>query len=81
MNTVKDISLAESAPALPSTPVQLPVKDVINVPTPASPEEPMAKRKFAKTLRLTSEQLVCRSCYLSGNATESTRFTLRTENA
>jgi hypothetical protein len=78
---VQDIPHAESAPALPSTPVQLPVKEAIAVSTPNSLEEPMGKRKFAKTLRLTSEQLVCRACYMCGNITESIWLTMQSESA
>ncbi|KAG5648821.1 hypothetical protein DXG03_000170 [Asterophora parasitica] len=48
----REVPPAESAPAYPSTPVQGPVKT--SVPTPASPE---TGRRFAKTLRLTSDQL------------------------
>ncbi|KAG6830151.1 hypothetical protein H0H87_008994 [Tephrocybe sp. NHM501043] len=51
----RDIPPAESAPAYPSTPVQEPVKAPV-VPTMASPP---VSRKYAKTLRLTSDQLVC----------------------
>jgi hypothetical protein len=51
----REIPAAESAPALPSTPVQGPIRDTpLPTPDPATP----IKRKFAKTLRLTSEQLV-----------------------
>jgi len=54
LKLMKEMLPAESAPALPSTPVQSPVKDTVVVAAP------LTKRKFAKTLRLTSEQLVCR---------------------
>ncbi|KAG6910120.1 hypothetical protein DXG01_012879 [Tephrocybe rancida] len=50
----REIPPAESAPAYPSTPVQGPVK-VPTVADVASP--PVSPRKFAKTLRLTSDQL------------------------
>ncbi|KAG6832181.1 hypothetical protein H0H92_004913 [Tricholoma furcatifolium] len=49
----KDIPPAESAPAYPSTPVQIPVK----TPTPAFATSPQTARRYAKTLRLTSDQL------------------------
>jgi phosphatidate phosphatase LPIN len=62
----KEIPPAQSAPALPSTPIQIPVKDAILAQTPIPSEASTAKRKFAKTLRLTSEQLVCcRRCLSS----------------
>jgi phosphatidate phosphatase LPIN len=48
-----DIPPAESAPALPSSPIQLPV------PGPkSSADQEKPKHKFIKTLRLTSDQLV-----------------------
>ncbi|PBL02970.1 LNS2-domain-containing protein [Armillaria gallica] len=50
---LKDIPPAESAPALPSTPLQKPVQDApAPVPVIEKPDH-----KFAKTLRLTSDQL------------------------
>ncbi|KAF5387989.1 hypothetical protein D9615_000643 [Tricholomella constricta] len=49
----REVPSAESAPAYPSTPVQGPVK-TSSVAAPASPE---TERKYAKTLRLTSDQL------------------------
>ncbi|KAF8897778.1 Lipin/Ned1/Smp2-domain-containing protein [Infundibulicybe gibba] len=50
---MKEILPAESAPALPSTPIQKPV-DLHHTP----PRDALsAKRRFAKTLRLTSDQL------------------------
>ncbi|KAL0950260.1 hypothetical protein HGRIS_010241 [Hohenbuehelia grisea] len=67
-----DIPPAESAPALPSTPVQeIPMPDPLNATPTASPEKLQdssdqdvedgastpKRRKFAKTLRLTSDQL------------------------
>ncbi|KAK0206929.1 nuclear elongation and deformation protein 1 [Desarmillaria ectypa] len=50
---LKDIPAAESAPALPSTPLQKPIQDA---PTPV-PVIEKPNHKFAKTLRLTSDQL------------------------
>ncbi|KAG6861570.1 hypothetical protein C0995_014866 [Termitomyces sp. Mi166 len=50
----REIPPAESAPAYPSTPVQAPVETPVSVPTTAPPP---ASRKFAKTLRLSSDQL------------------------
>ncbi|KAG6854354.1 hypothetical protein C0991_007859 [Blastosporella zonata] len=49
----RDIPPAESAPAYPSTPVQGPTK----TPAVAAAASPPVSRKFAKTLRLTSDQL------------------------
>ncbi|KAJ7591588.1 nuclear elongation and deformation protein 1 [Mycena floridula] len=49
----KDFAPAESAPALPSTPVQKPVSMIATRPS----EGNLVKRKFIKTLRLTSDQL------------------------
>ncbi|KAG5639717.1 hypothetical protein H0H81_005900 [Sphagnurus paluster] len=49
----KEIPPSESAPAYPSTPVQAPVNATTTAPAPASSE----RRRYAKTLRLTSDQL------------------------
>lgn len=57
MKRMRENLLSQSAPALPSTPVQTPAKDTAVAPILVSSEAPSAKRKFAKTLRLTSEQL------------------------
>ncbi|GLB34082.1 putative LNS2 [Lyophyllum shimeji] len=55
----RDIPPSESAPAYPSTPVQAPVEAPVKA-TPAAAHThpaPAVSRKFAKTLRLTSDQL------------------------
>ncbi|KAF8076685.1 nuclear elongation and deformation protein 1 [Lyophyllum atratum] len=49
----REIPPAESAPAYPSTPVQPPAK----ITPVVAPVSPAVSRKFAKTLRLTSDQL------------------------
>jgi phosphatidate phosphatase LPIN len=59
MRLSKEIPTAESAPALPSTPVVNSMDDVSQGSAlEAHPETYLVKRKFAKTLRLTSDQLV-----------------------
>ncbi|KAG6850907.1 hypothetical protein H0H93_006733 [Arthromyces matolae] len=51
----KDIPPAESAPALPSTPVQPPAKTIAPADLPTIP--PPVSKRYAKTLRLSSDQL------------------------
>lgn len=72
MKRMRENLLSQSAPALPSTPVQTPAKDTAIAPILVSSEAPSAKRKFAKTLRLTSEQLVCFHRCLFSDETERT---------
>ncbi|KAJ7098808.1 nuclear elongation and deformation protein 1 [Mycena belliarum] len=74
---VTDIPPADSAPA-PSTPVQLPVQSSAQAPPPQSSPERPGKRKFAKTLRLTSDQL--KSLNLKPGANSIT-FSLSTSGA
>lgn len=77
----------EAVPDFPSTPSDLTLNEEVApqiVAIPATEQQPQPVRKFVKTLRLTSDQLVCVSffffAYLHSEPTENSSRKRSTSN-